>query len=165
MVKYHLPVQETWVRSLGWEDPQEKEMTTHSSILAWIIPWTEKPGGLQFMGSQRVGHNWVTNTFIFPCMESTLHRVPFPALQFSLSCPPGCCRAALFLWVRQVRIYHRGPLRWGFPQVLSHPGPISFPSELKAQIWEIESCFFSGSLGNTPFLGLQNQGLPWWSSG
>ena len=48
---------ETWVRSLGWEDSLEKEMATHSSILAWKIPWTEKPGGLQYMGLQRVGHN------------------------------------------------------------------------------------------------------------
>ena len=50
-------IQETWVRSLDWEDPLEKEMTTHSSILAWRIPWTEKPGGLQSMGLQRVGHD------------------------------------------------------------------------------------------------------------
>ena len=50
-------MRETWVRSLGWEDSLEKEMATHSSILAWKIPWTEKPGGLQSMGSQRVGHN------------------------------------------------------------------------------------------------------------
>ena len=57
MVK-HLPaVQETQVRSLGWEDPLEKEMATHSSNLAWKIPWTEEPGGLQFMGLQRVGHD------------------------------------------------------------------------------------------------------------
>ena len=55
--------QETWVWSLGWEDPLEKEMTTHSSILAWRIPWTEKPGRLHPMGSQRVGHDWITNTF------------------------------------------------------------------------------------------------------
>ena len=48
---------ETWVRSLGQEDSLEKEMATHSSILAWRIPWTEEPGGLQSMGSQRVGHN------------------------------------------------------------------------------------------------------------
>ena len=50
-------VQETWVRSLGWEDPLEKEMETHSSILAWKISWTEEPGGLQSMGSKRVGHD------------------------------------------------------------------------------------------------------------
>ena len=48
---------ETWVRSLGWEDPLEKEMATHSSILAWEIPQTEEPGGLQSTGSQRVRDN------------------------------------------------------------------------------------------------------------
>ena len=48
---------ETWVRSLGREDPLEKEMGTHSSILAWRIPWTEELGRLQSMGSQRVGHD------------------------------------------------------------------------------------------------------------
>ena len=50
-------VQETWVRSLGLEDPLEKEMATHSSILAWKISWAEEPGELQSMGSQRVGHD------------------------------------------------------------------------------------------------------------
>ena len=54
----HLPAMwETQVRSLGQEDPLEKEMATHSSILAWRIPWTEEPGRLQSTGSQRVGHN------------------------------------------------------------------------------------------------------------
>ena len=57
MVKNLLPIQETWVLSLGLEDPLEKEMATHSSILAWRIPWTEEPGGLQSTGSQRVGHD------------------------------------------------------------------------------------------------------------
>ena len=47
-------MQETWVRSLGWEDPLEKELATHSSILAWEIPWTEEPGGLQSMGLQEL---------------------------------------------------------------------------------------------------------------
>ena len=51
---------EMQVRSLGQEDPLEKGMTTHSSILVWKIPWTEDPGKLQSMGSQRVGHNWAT---------------------------------------------------------------------------------------------------------
>ena len=50
-------MQETWVRSLGWEDPPEKEMATHSSTLAWTIPWREEPGRLQSMGSQIVGHD------------------------------------------------------------------------------------------------------------
>ena len=51
------PMRETWVRSLGREDPLEKEMATHSSILAWRIPWMEEPGRLQSTGSQRVGHD------------------------------------------------------------------------------------------------------------
>ena len=57
MVKNLPTMQETWVRSLGREDPLEKEMATHSSILAWRIPWTEEPGELQSMESQGVGHN------------------------------------------------------------------------------------------------------------
>ena len=51
------PLRETWVQSLCWEDPLEKEMATQSSILAWRIPWTEEPGRLQSMWSQRVGHD------------------------------------------------------------------------------------------------------------
>ena len=62
MVKNLLAIQETWVWSLGGEDPLEKEMATRSSILAWRILWTEEPGGLQSMGSQRVWYDWVTNT-------------------------------------------------------------------------------------------------------
>ena len=53
-------MQETWVRSLGQEDPLEKEMATHSSTVAWRIPWREEPDRLQSMGLQRVGHDWVT---------------------------------------------------------------------------------------------------------
>ena len=49
--------QEMWVQLLGWEDPLEEEMATHSSIIAWEIPWAEESGGLQSMGSQRVGHD------------------------------------------------------------------------------------------------------------
>ena len=56
-VKHLVAMQETWVQSLGQEDPLEKEMVTHSSILALKIPWTEKPGRLQSMGSQRVRHD------------------------------------------------------------------------------------------------------------
>ena len=57
MVKRLSTMRETWVQSLGGEDLLEKEMATHSNILAWKIPWTEDPGGLQSMGSQRVGHD------------------------------------------------------------------------------------------------------------
>ena len=55
-----LELQETWVQSLDQQDPLEWEMATPYYSLAWEIPWTEEPGGLQFMGLQRVGHNWVT---------------------------------------------------------------------------------------------------------
>ena len=57
MVKNLPAMQETWVHSLGWEDPLEEEMATQSSTLAWKIPWTEEPRRLQSMGSQRVGHD------------------------------------------------------------------------------------------------------------
>ena len=57
MVKDLPAMQETWVRSLGQEDPLEKKMATHPRILVWEIPWTEEPGGLQSMGSQRVMHD------------------------------------------------------------------------------------------------------------
>ena len=57
MVKNLPAMQETQVQALGWEDSLEKGMATHSSILAWRIPWTEEPGGLKSMGLQRVGHN------------------------------------------------------------------------------------------------------------
>ena len=56
-----LPMQETQVQSLDWEDPLEKEIATNSSILAWEIPWTEEPGGLQFLGSQRDRYDLGTN--------------------------------------------------------------------------------------------------------
>ena len=57
LVKNLPAMQETWVQTLGWEDPLEKGIATCSSVLAWRIPWTEEPGGPQSMGSQRVRHN------------------------------------------------------------------------------------------------------------
>ena len=71
LVKNLPAVQETWVRSLGWEDPLEEEMATHSSILVWKIAWTEKPGGLQSMGSLRVGHDF-TFPFHFHALEKEM---------------------------------------------------------------------------------------------
>ena len=70
-------MQETWVRSLGLEDPLEEGMATHSSIHAWITPWTEGPGELQSMGSQRVGCNWATNThMVYPFLISSRMFMP-----------------------------------------------------------------------------------------
>ena len=61
MVKCLPAMREIWVQSLGQEDPLEKEMATHSNTLAWKIPWTEEPGRLQSMGSQKVGHDGATS--------------------------------------------------------------------------------------------------------
>ena len=75
----------TWVWSLGWEDPLEKEMTTHSSILAWKIPSTKDPGRLQSMGSQSVRHNWATSlSFLFLSRRrssATYYEKRVPVLQ------------------------------------------------------------------------------------
>ena len=66
MVKHLSAMQQPWVRSLGWEEPLEKEIAAHSSILAWKIPWTAEPGRLPSMGWQRVRHNWVTSLSLHP---------------------------------------------------------------------------------------------------
>ena len=66
MVKRLPTMRENWLRSLGWEDPLAKEMATHSSILAWKIPWMEEPGRLQCMGSQRVTHDFTFTVNIIP---------------------------------------------------------------------------------------------------
>ena len=62
-------MQETWVQSLGQEDPLEKEMATHSSTFAWKIPWMEEPGGLQSTESQRVRHDWATSLIILNIID------------------------------------------------------------------------------------------------
>ena len=73
-------MQETWVWSLGWEDPQEKGMATHSDILAWRIPSTQELGGLQSMELQRAGHDWATNAFtIQPMTPRSIDGYPHPA--------------------------------------------------------------------------------------
>ena len=72
MVKNLPAIQKIQVQSLCWEDPLEKEMATHSCFLAWGIPWTDEPGRLQFMGLQRVGHDWATNNKLeswFPLLD------------------------------------------------------------------------------------------------
>ena len=87
MVKNPPATRETWVWSLGWEDPLEEGMAPHSSILARKIPWTEEPGGLQSMGSLRVGHNWATSLSLFTFMHWRRKWQPAPA--FCLENPRG----------------------------------------------------------------------------
>ena len=92
-VKNPPAMQETWVQSLGWEDPLEKGLATHSSILAWRIRWIEEPDRLQSMGSQRVGHYWTTlihslthsftlSLYFFILLWSDIY---FPVSQFFIS--------------------------------------------------------------------------------
>ena len=69
-------MKDAWVWSLGQEDNLEKEMATHSSILAWEIPWTEEPGGLQLMGSQRVSHDWATKHITTTTAAKLLQSYP-----------------------------------------------------------------------------------------
>ena len=117
-------VQESQVQSLGGEDPLEKGMTTHLSILAWRIPWTEEPGGLQSMGSQRVGHNWVTNTFtLAPCQTHFQHLV---LLIFPVS------------WGRRVLYYH-----YYYPHFLSEQTEASTSRETMSLRWHLEPLSFS----------------------
>ena len=78
---YHgLAMQESWAWSLDWEDHLEKEMATHSNVLAWKIPWTEEPGRLQSMGSRRVGHDWTTSLSLFTFMHWKRKWQPTPVL-------------------------------------------------------------------------------------
>ena len=73
MVKNRPAMQEIWVRSLGQVDPLEEGMATHSSILAWKTPWTEEPGRLQSMGSQRVRHDWATTLSLYFVLSIISH--------------------------------------------------------------------------------------------
>ena len=78
-------MRETWVRPLDQEDPLEKEMATHSSILAWRIPRMEEPGGLQSTGSQRVGHDWATSLSFILVMIAKVSIHPDTVFGFQLS--------------------------------------------------------------------------------
>ena len=99
LVKNLPAMQETQIWSLGQEDPLEKEMATHSSILAWRIPWTQETCGLQSMGLRRVGHNWVTNTYLAWMKTQNLSHQTGKRLEviFSWIFAPG-----------EKCIYHRG---------------------------------------------------------
>ena len=103
---------ETWVQSLGWEDPLEEGMATHFSILAWRIPWTEQPGGVQFIGSQRVGHNWATKHSTVRCGQ---------AGRF------GRIWLCMTLWT----VVHKTPLSMGFSRQEYWSGlPCPLPGDL-----------------------------------
>ena len=146
MVKCLPTMWESWVWSLGREDPLEKEMATHSSTLAWKIPWTEECGRLQSMRSQRVGHDWTNSLSLF-CdpMDCSLSGSPFPgtlrartlewvAISFSNASKwkvkvKSLSRVQLFVTPWTVA-YHT-PLSMGFSQQEYWSGlPFPFPEDL-----------------------------------
>ena len=93
---------ETRVRSLGWEDPLEKEMASHYSILAWKIPWMEEPGGLQSMGSQRVGHDCFT--YDNACVSGLLSQFVPPSPSSAALTSLFSMSASLFLPCKEVHL-------------------------------------------------------------
>ena len=122
MVKKLSAVQETRVRLLGQEDPLEKRIATHSSIPVWRIPCTEEPGGLQFMGSQRVGYNWTTNTFTLSLAESSkqwnsLHGIRAHLLEqvCGKSCPSTGFLYSLFM-IRLLSLQYHLPAMLHLPK-------------------------------------------------
>ena len=105
MVKNLPAVQERRVQSLGEEDQLEKGMATHSSILAWRIPWTEEPGGLQSMGSCRIRHDWMTNTFTLTFLEQRENFLcVIPTFMLFLEQEEG------LLWMHSAPTEHLGKL-------------------------------------------------------
>ena len=95
-VSKNLPaVQEIRIQSLGWEDPLEKEMETHSSIVAWRFPWREEPGRLQSTGSQRVGYDWLVNT-----QRSFSSTISYPLA------PPVSNSYCLYTWCQPLYASH-----------------------------------------------------------
>ena len=125
MVKRLPAIQETWVRSLGWEDPLEKEMATHSSTLAWKIPRTEEPGRLQSMEFQRVGHDWATS------LHFLNHTAPGFQLWFYFY---------HWIWVVHWGLFLRLPWRtWVCP--------------CEGQVWRLCNCLSHRGSGSTRYSG------------
>ena len=129
-VKNLTAMRKTLVPSLGREDLLEKDVATHSNILAWRIPWTEEPGGLQSMGSQRVWHNWVTNTFTL--------QLGFPGgasgKESTCQCR-RCKRLGFDPWVRKIPLQeemaaHSSILTWEIPWT-EEPGGLQFHAVTK----------------------------------
>ena len=165
-----LAMQETSVRSLGWEDPLEECMATHSSILAWKIPWKEEPGRIQSMWSQRVRHDSVTSLFFFQCymiFHSINPRIHVYITCYRITPKPLTPEYLLFIkrcfwqlsrWLRQSRI-HLQFGRPGFDPWIEkvpwrrawQPTPVFLPEESP---WTEEP----GGLEST---GLQRVGHSW----
>ena len=137
-VKNPLAMWETWVQSLGWADPLEESMATHTSTFAWRIPWTEDPGGLQSMGSQRVRHNWETKHTAWS--EQML-------LEKWLQWLAQCKVATNLQFVKNLVQYLQSTIKWGIPAQLSLNiqgglvlGPPRVPKPADAQVPYMKWC-------------------------
>ena len=134
-IKNLTAMRKTLVRSVGQEDPLEKDMATHSTILAWRIPWTEEPGGLQSMGSQRVGHNWATSTFTFTLQLG----LPGGASGKESTCQCRCKRLGFNPRVRKIPLQgemaaHSSILAWEIPWT-EEPNGLQFHTVTKKWTW------------------------------
>ena len=129
MVKKLLPIWETWVWSLGQEDPLGTEMATHSSILAWGVPWTEEPGGLQSMELQRIRHNWATNTHTFKTKVTSLTGYVFCTLTETEICHVliSCVKLTMCLLCLADRFLRFLHSTWMFTIA---PSPLNYSSEI-----------------------------------
>ena len=154
MVKNLPAVQQTWVWSLGWEDPMEEGMATHSSVLAWRIPWTEEPGGLQSMGSQRVRHDWSdlagTQAWTF-CSVQLLGHVCLIAAPWT----PACQASLSFTITRSLLKFMSTE-----SLMLSNHLILCQPLLLLSSIFH-RIRVFSHQVAKVPELQLQHQSFPW----
>ena len=150
--------QETWIQSLGWEDPLEEEMAIHSSTLAWKIPGIEEPGRLQSMGSQRVGHDWVTEQkgteqmannveHLFHVLIGHLY-IFFWKVSTQILCPFLIC-LSFYYWVVCVCVLSRFSRVWLFviPWTTACLAPLSMGFS-RQEYWSGLPCPPSGNLPN-----------------
>ena len=151
LVKNPPAMRETWVQSLGWEDPLEKGKATHSSILAWRIPWTEEPGALQSLGLQGVGHDW--ECFTSPCAGGSVVK-NLPTMQEtqvqSLSCKDP---------LEKGMATHSSILAWRIPWT-EEPGGLQFMGSQRVQKdinWDIRNINWEGDKRIEFFFNMQTR--------
>ena len=166
-------MQETWAQTLGWEDPLEKEMANHSSILAWKISWPLEPGGLQSMGSQRVGHDWVTNTLLILNIYTSLLSLGFgriPCIK-QINSILVLKNAKIFSYIVQFSSVTQlcptlcNPMNCSMPGLPVHHQPLEFTQTQVHQVGDTIQPSYPLSSPSSPALNLsQHQDLFKWVS-
>ena len=149
-------MRETLVWSLGLEDPLEKEVATHSSILAWRIPWREEPGRLQSMGSQRVGHDWATSLTFFTVQLSHPYMTTGKTIALTRRTFVGKVMSLLFNMLSRLVITFLPRSEHHFISWLQLPSAVIL--EPKKVVWHCFHCFliyFPWSNGTIHFLNVE----------